>query len=149
VQIEYFDPEPASYSKQNHSESCAYKLHYHVVLATKYRRPVLVDGVGEALKDIIVRTCDAQGYHLLGAVVQPEHVHLILSLKPNDAPGDVVAKLKGASSYALVGKFPELKEKLGTSKLWGGGYSVDTLGRANAFQVKAYLDKQKRHHQDD
>ncbi|HDH09317.1 MAG TPA: hypothetical protein ENF84_00075 [Chloroflexi bacterium] len=30
--------------------------------------------------------------------------------------------------------------------LWAEGYSVDTVGRANAAQIKAYLERQDKHH---
>ncbi|MFN3983808.1 MAG: IS200/IS605 family transposase, partial [Caldilinea sp.] len=53
---------------------------YHVVWCPKYRRPVLVDGVDEALKSIVQRVCTARQAELIELEVMPDHVHLLVDV---------------------------------------------------------------------
>ena len=69
-----------------------------------------------------------------------DHVHIILDLKPTDRLSEAIQYLKGKSSFTVLKEFPFLIDLVGKSNLWSDGYSVDSLGRANVAQVKAYLN---------
>lgn len=44
--------------KYKSNNNVTYSCKYHVVFCPKYRRPVLVDGVDDRLKELIKETCD-------------------------------------------------------------------------------------------
>ena len=44
--------------KYKSNNNVIYSCKYHVVFCPKYRRPVLVDGVDDRLKELIKETCD-------------------------------------------------------------------------------------------
>jgi len=72
------------------------KGHLHFITFSCYRRlPLLRTALA---RDIFVKELgkvrDDMGFHLLGYVVMPEHVHLLMSEPPQGTPSTVLHKLK-------------------------------------------------------
>ena len=59
-----------------------YSCKYHVVFCPKYRRPVLVDGVDDRLKELIKETCDQLNVEIIEMEIMPDHVHLLMEVDP-------------------------------------------------------------------
>ena len=146
MSVDYFNEERKAYLSLRKSASCAHKLDYHFVFVAKYRRAVLTGEVAEALRDLVVQTCRERRWLLLGLSIQPEHMHVLIGLPPTAAPAEIAHDLKGLTSFKMLGRFPELGERLGSSQLWGRGYSVETLGRSNVAQIDSYIQSQQAHH---
>jgi putative transposase len=72
------------------------KGHLHFITFSCYRRLPLLKTV--RARDIFVKELgkvrDEMGFHLLGYVVMPEHVHLLMSEPPQGTPSEVLQKLK-------------------------------------------------------
>ena len=143
---DYYNDDRRAYVNLRKSASCAHKLDYHFVFATKYRKPVLEFSLAATLRDLILEICKERRILVLALSIQPDHVHLILGLRPDDCPAEVAHDLKGKSPFKMIGEFPDLKDALGSTKLWGAGYSVETLGKANVAQIDTYLQNQELHH---
>src|SRR4030095_2044756 len=79
-------------------------------------------------------------FHLLEKDCQPEHVQLILSLRPEHTISDALKRLKGRSSAALCQEFAL------APPLWARGYLARSVGRVRIQAVKLYLDRQAEHH---
>jgi putative transposase len=72
-----------------------YRLHYHFVFTTKYRKPVLVGEIGHSVRDLIREICRIEDIEVRqGHNVRPDHVHLLLSTPPNLAPSRVMQAIK-------------------------------------------------------
>ncbi len=78
-----------------------WQLFYHVVWATRGRRPML----GATEEEIIRRSLDATFNeldvipHAVG--MMPDHIHISVSVPPKIALADLIRRVKGASSHAL------------------------------------------------
>ena len=59
-----------------------YSCNYHVVFCPKYRRPVLVDGVDDRLKELIKESCDQLNVEIIEMEIMPDHVHLLMEVDP-------------------------------------------------------------------
>ena len=68
-------------SKYHTSEHLTYSCKYHVIFCPKYRRKVLVDGIDERLKVILVETANRHGFEITDLEVMPDHVHLLLTIE--------------------------------------------------------------------
>lgn len=79
------------YRKGSHS---LFDLKVHVVWITKYRKPILHGEVGHRLRDIIRRVCEEQEIEKLAGNVRLDHVHLLLSFRPNQSISKIVQKLR-------------------------------------------------------
>jgi len=72
------------------------KGHLHFITFSCYRRlPLLKTAhARDAFVKELGRVRDEMGFHLLGYVVMPEHVHLLMSEPPQGTPSTVLQKLK-------------------------------------------------------
>jgi putative transposase len=72
------------------------KGHLHFITFSCYRRLPLLKSV--RARDTFVKELgkvrDEMGFHLLGYVVMPEHVHLLMSEPPQGTPSTALQKLK-------------------------------------------------------
>jgi len=67
--------------KSNHIVEFSCK--YHIVWCPKYHRKILVNGVDERLKEIILQSADEQQVEVIELEVMPDHVHLLCELTHN------------------------------------------------------------------
>lgn len=73
-----------------------YDLQFHVVWITKYRKKILVGKIASRLKVLLMQGCSAKGITIIKGNIQPEHVHLLISIPPSlsIAPSYAVFKRK-------------------------------------------------------
>jgi putative transposase len=126
----------------NHS---AYKLQYHIVWGTKYRRKWLKPYVKAALKESLYATCKKYPTLFIQAVnTDQDHVHIQMEIPPNIAIADAVQKLKSLSSLALRKQFKFIREiYLEKDGIWSVGYFVSSVG-LNEGQIKKYIEWQDK-----
>lgn len=123
---------------------CVHKIGLHIVWCTKFRNPVLVNGVDFVVKRTIAQCCGLYDWKCREVEVMPDHVHLFIQLNPTDAPSDVVRTLKSTSAVAVFYAYPELKKQ----KFWGSGlWSKDTyygsVGETSQETIERYIQNQK------
>ncbi len=118
-----------------------YSLKYHLVFCPKYRRPVLVNGVDEALKQLIQAKAEELGITIHALEVMPDHGHIFLEADPTDAPHRIVNQIKGYTSRILREQFPWLKSRLPT--LWSRSYFIASVGSVTEEAVRLYIENQK------
>ena len=120
--------------KYKSNNNVTYSCKYHVVFCPKYRRPVLVDGVDDRLKELIKETCDQLNVEIIEMEIMPDHVHLLMEVDPQYGIHKAVKRIKGYSSRVLRQEFPWLKSRIPT--LWTNSYFVSTVGGAPLSVIK-------------
>ena len=123
------------------NNNIAYICRYHVIFCPKYRRKVLVNGIDERLKTIIMEIVEKWEQELIEVEVMPDHVHLILGCDPQFGIHRLVKYIKGASSRYLRLEYPTLKRRL--PSLWTNNYFVATVGGVTLETLKRYVETQK------
>jgi len=88
------------------NRNVVYSCQYHVVWCPKYRRPVLVDGVDERLKQILHNVAAERQAEVIEMEVMPDHVHLLVSVDPQCGIHRLVRLMKGRSSRLLRQEIP-------------------------------------------
>ncbi len=126
----------------NHS---TYKLQYHIVWGTKYRRKWLKPYVKIALKRSLYATTKKYPTLFIQTVnTDEDHVHVQMEVPPNIAISDAVQKLKSLSSFAIRKEFKFIREMyLEKDGIWGVGYFVSSIG-LNEGQIKKYIEWQDK-----
>ena len=114
--------------KYKSNNNVTYSCKYHVIFCPKYRRPVLVDGVDDYLKELIKETCDQLKVEIIEMEIMPDHVHLLLEIPPKMSVSYFMGYLKGKSSLMIFEKHTNLKYKFGNREFWATGYYVSTVG---------------------
>ena len=125
-------------------QTASYLLYYHYIFRTKWSKDSLSPEMADAFIDTLLEVCEERGYVLFGVAMMPDHVHLILSLKPTDSPYEPMQYIKGRISRELRMQFTELEG----DSLWGDGYYVEAVGKKNIWQVLHYVSRQDEHHND-
>ena len=125
----------------HNNRQVVYSCKYHIIWCPKYRRPVLVNGVDQRLKEIIQQTAAEFEATVIELEIMPEHVHLLCEVDPQFGIHRLVRTLKGRSSRLLRQEFPWLRSRLPT--LWTHSYFVSTVGGVPLAAIKQYIENQK------
>ena len=132
------------------SAHSVYKVDYHVVFVTKYRRKVLSPGVVGYLRKLfpkVVQYTPGVEIKTLGFDDRErDHVHLEMLIPPKYSISKVVGILKSKSSSGLRKKFPfinKVRGYEGKDIVWSVGYYVSSLGYEEA-EVRKYIRWQGR-----
>jgi len=115
------------------------QLHYLVTWSTRARRPVLKDRHVHALSQQITRVCEERGYSLLEVAAGPDHVHVLLAIRPSQSIASVIRELKGRAATSLLPAFPELRVWLRGNLMWDERYAVETVSAARVPRVQERL----------
>ena len=124
------------------SRSATYNLGYHIIFCPKYRRRVLIDEVEIRLKEIVHEVAKENDWQIATLEVMPDHIHIFVKVTPMDSPANIVARIKGRSSFVLRNEFPNLKTRL--PSLWTRSYYVESIGSISAEAITRYIDNQKK-----
>jgi len=86
-----------------------YECKYHVVFCPKYRYQILREEVAEYTWQQIYRLCQQkEGVEVLELSVQPDHVHVVVSIPPKYAVSSVMGYLKGKLAIRLFDRYEKL-----------------------------------------
>jgi putative transposase len=118
-----------------------YSCKSHVVWCPKYRRSVLVNGVDERLKSILLEVAENTKSDVIEMEIMPDHVHLLVECDPQFGINKLIRMMKGRSSRYLRSEFPWLKSRI--PSLWTNSYFVSTVGGITLDVVKQYIENQK------
>lgn len=77
--------------------SC-FLLQYHIVLVTKYRRPVLTGPVKDLVYQVIQDIFDEKKLVILEMNGEADHIHILFEADPFTAPGTLVNIIKTKTS---------------------------------------------------
>jgi len=116
-------------------------LHYHLIFATKNRKPFLQPELRDRLHEYlggIIR--DNQG-RLLAAGGMADHVHLLIGLHPGTALSDLLCQVKSSSSKWIHETFAGLR-----GFGWQDGYGAFSVSSSALEQVRRYIAGQEEHH---
>lgn len=127
--------------KYRTTETTVYCCRYHVIFCPKYRRKVLINGIDERFKEIVLSMQEEQNFYVLEMEVMPDHVHLLLDVDPTIGINMLISRIKGKTAHILTREFPELRRKLPT--LWTRSKFIATVGSVSLEVVKQYIKDQK------
>lgn len=132
-------------TKYNKAYRAVYNLTAHIVLVAKYRKPILTDGLLTELEDIFTSILKTRGGELLQFNGEKDHVHLLVSYKPNISVSNLVANLKATSSKTLWRNHADyLNQKYHKRVLWTGSYFVASCGGVTIEKLRQYVEQQDR-----
>ncbi len=126
--------------KQAHA---VYYTRYHIVIATKYRKKVLKEGMGEYLKRKIRQVGRFHpDIEIIEVNTDKDHVHVLVSIPPKMRVSDVVGMIKANTGSAMRKKFKFLDRVYwGVEGIWSIGYFVSTVG-VNEDVIRRYIEYQ-------
>lgn len=100
------------FRKLSHS---IYECKYHIVFCPKYRYRIFTDEIGTYTSQQIYQLLHRkEDIEVLELNVQPDHIHLVVSIAPKYAISSIMGYLKGKLAIRLFERY----ERLGR-KYWG------------------------------
>ena len=123
------------------NETTVFCCRYHVIFCPKYRRKVLIHGIDERFKEIVLSMQEEQNFKVLEMEVMPDHVHLLLDVDPTIGVNTLVGRIKGKTAHILCREYPEIRRRIPT--LWTRSKFIATVGSVSLDVVKKYIEDQK------
>ena len=115
---------------------------YHIVFIPKYRRKVLYGELRRYLGEVFRRLAEQRESRIEEGRLQPDHVHMMVSIPPKYSVAQVVGYIKGKSAIHIARTFGERKHNFLGQHFWARGYFVSTVGRDEAV-VREYIQQQE------
>ena len=120
-------------------------LKYHVILVTKYRKPILDS---EVMNCVIETLKEKMKLHKCNIITargdQSDHIHFMIELNPTQSVSLIIKLMKQYSSYYAWQAFPGRLRKTYWYKnlCWSDGYFCCTTGDASAETIERYINSQ-------
>jgi REP element-mobilizing transposase RayT len=113
----------------------------HIVWPT-WRRVGCIDAAtADNIKLVALRVGKRTGVQVIAAAVLAEHVHFLVSFRPDTKLSDFVRLVKTNSSF-------EANRRITGSLKWGRGYYVTTIHKNDVGRVQRYVEHQFDRHPD-
>ena len=117
-----------------------YQLYYHIVWATKHRRPCLTPDVESIVYDFLRVKAIGLGGTVFAVNGMEEHVHMIASIPPKIAVATFIGQVKGVTTAKFNQQYPD------KAFYWQDEYGVFSFDGKRLSNVIAYVENQKEHH---
>ena len=108
----------------------------------KYHRKVIYGALRAEIGKIIRELCRRKSVEIIEAHAMPDHIHILVSIPPNERVSSFMGYLKGKSTMIIFERYAHLKYKYGNRHFWSRGYYVSTVG-GNKQAVKKYIQNQE------
>ena len=120
-----------------------WKCQYHIVFTPKYHRKIIYGALRAEIGKILRELCDRKEVEIIEAHAMPDHIHMLLSIPPNQKVSDVMGYLKGKSTIIIFERYAYMKYKIGNRHFRSRGYYVSTVG-GNKQAVQKYIQNQEK-----
>ena len=80
---------------------------------------------------------------MLEGYLQPDHVHMLISIPPKYAVAQVVGYMKGKSAIHIARTYLGQRKNYGGMSFWARGYFVSTVG-SDETVVRTYIGDQEQ-----
>jgi putative transposase len=126
------------------NRNCLYQTAYHLSWCPKFPHDVLAGEVAAEVNQLLEAICCERRTPMIANEVQPNHIHLFLSIPPAAAIADVVKVLKGVSARYLFRCFPALRQRSWGGHLWLPSYYVGTAGAVSTATIDRYIERSEQ-----
>ena len=117
------------------------QLHIQVVFAVAGRNRLIPAQHQERLNQYVTGIIDGKGQKALAVNGMPDHLHVLVGLRPETPLADLVRDIKSNSS-----RFINEQSWLPGRFAWQRGYGAFSYSASHLDQVVRYIHDQQRHH---
>ena len=100
----------------DHNKRSVFSLYYHLVIVTKYRRPVITDDILKRLKEMFEQQAPTYKANLLEINHDRDHVHILFKASPNTELSKFINVYKASTSRIIKKEFPDVANQLWNNK---------------------------------
>lgn len=126
-----------------HGRHSVYKITFHLVLVTKYRRKVITSGVAKAIDEAALRVLEPNDSQLLEVGGEADHRHFLIETHPAVTPSTLINTLKTVTSRRVRKDYAEhLARFYRKPVFWSASYCLLSTGGASIETIRAYIENQ-------
>ena len=117
------------------------QIHLQFIFAVKYRDGIIHASWENELYKYITGIVQNYKHKMLSINGMPDHLHLLIGMRPTQSVSDLMQDVKGSSSkwinenHLVKGKFE-----------WQEGYGAFSYSASHIPSVITYIENQKEHH---
>lgn len=117
------------------------QLHIQFVFAVKYRRALIQPAWKDQLHKYITGIFQHNEHKMLQINSMPDHIHILIGLRPYQAISDLIQNVKTESSKWIK------RQNFGCpSFAWQEGFGAFSYSKSHIPQVIRYIQNQEEHH---
>ena len=117
---------------------------YHIIWIPKGRRKLLYGRIRQHLGDFLHSLARQKECKILEGHLQPDHIHILISIPPKHSVAQIMGFLKGKSAIHIARTYMGQRKNYTGMHFWARGYYVSTVG-ADEEVIRAYI----RHQEDE
>ena len=117
------------------------QIYLHVVFAVSGRACVIQPKRKEELQKYITGIVSGRNQKLIAINCMPDHTHILLGLKPDDAPSDLIGRIKTGSTNHI-----NERRWIGCRFSWQEGFGAFSISHSHLGTVIDYIHNQENHH---
>jgi putative transposase len=119
---------------------------YHIVWIPKCRRKQLYGELRKNLGEVFRELARQKESMVLEGHLQPDHVHMLVSIPPKYSVAQEVGYIKGKSAIHIARTYLGQRKNYSGMNFWARGYFVSTVG-TDEDVVRSYIrDQEKEDH---
>jgi putative transposase len=115
---------------------------YHIVWIPKCRRKVLFGRIRKHLAELLHSLARQKECKILEGHLQPDHIHILISIPPKYSVAQVIGFIKGKSAIYIARMYLGQKKNFSGMSFWARGYFVSTVG-ADEETIANYIRNQE------
>jgi putative transposase len=117
------------------------QIYLHVVFAVSGRACVIQPQRKEELQKYIAGIVSGRNQKLIAINCMPDHTHILLGLKPDEAPSDLIGRIKTGSTNHI-----NEQRWIGCRFSWQEGFGAFSVSHSHLGTVADYVHNQENHH---
>lgn len=117
------------------------QIYLHVVFAVKGRDNLISKNWKDELYKYITGIVKNEGQKLIAINGMPDHIHILIGLKPDKSLSDLVRDIKANSS-----RFINDKKWINGKFEWQAGFGAFSYSHSQLTNVINYIQNQEEHH---
>ncbi|MEX0996541.1 MAG: IS200/IS605 family transposase [Flavobacteriaceae bacterium] len=117
------------------------QIHIHFVFAVKFRNALVRPSFKDELYKYITGVIQNNNHKLLAINGMPDHIHILIGLRPSQSISDLMQEVK-ANSSRWINQKGFLKCKFE----WQEGYGAFSYSKSQLKKVILYIENQEKHH---
>lgn len=117
------------------------QIYLHVVFAVAARACVINEDRREELQRYVTGIVSGKKQKLIAIYCRPDHTHVLLGLKPNIAPADLIGDIKTGSTNHI-----NEQRWIGCHFSWQEGFGAFSVSHSHLGRVANYIRNQESHH---
>ena len=127
-----------------HTNRRKYNLKAHIVLVTKYRKSLLLNGMDEFVKKAVNYLAERNQRSIIAMETDKDHIHILLEYDTTERVCDIIYIIKQRTTHWLWMQYRTLLSNHYWKKqiFCSDGYFVCSIGEVSSTTIEKYIAEQ-------